>query len=82
MIISDLNHLETISEAPRVIGGSNHNFYFMSWANSWLTTRPIKKAIVSQSFTPAEKGSAVAMTGELNNGAYFAYASASYASGY
>ncbi len=82
MIISDLNHLETISEAPRVVGGSSHNSYFMSWPQSWLTNQSIKKAVVSQSSTSDGKGSAVAMAGKLNNGAYVAYASVSYASGY
>lgn len=78
MKISDLNHLETISEAPKVVGGFSYGF--SNWFQLWLEQQSIKEAVVSQSATPNGKGSAVSMTGELENGAHFAFASTSYVS--
>ena len=75
-----LNHLETISEVPKVVGGSRYSFN--SWFQIWLEKQSIKKAVVSQSSTSVGKGSAVAMTGELENRAYFAFASTSYTTRY
>ncbi len=79
MIISDLNHLETISEAPKVVGGFSYGFghWFL---NSWLTQQSIKEAVVSQSVTPDGKGSAYAATGAYKDGGGFALASAYYVS--
>ena len=79
MKISDLNHLETISEAPKVVGGFSYGFS-NGFLNRWFANLSIKEAVVSQSVTPDGKGSAVSMTGELENGAYFAVARTSYIS--
>ncbi len=79
MKISDLNHLETISEAPKVVGGFSYGFS-NGFLNRWFANLSIKEAVVSQSATPNGKGSAVSMTGELENGAHFAFASTSYVS--
>ena len=76
MKISDNDHLETISEVPGVVGGSSYRF--SNWFQSWLKKQSIKEAVVSQSDTLNGKGSAVAITGELENGATFALASTSY----
>ncbi len=77
MNISDLNHLETIAEAPNVIGGWSYSHFFSNWFQGWFTNHSIRKYVVSESYTPDGTGSAVAIIGKLNNGATFAYARAS-----
>ncbi len=66
MKISDLNHLEIISEAPRVVGGFSYKYGFSGWLRqiqSWLKT-PIKQPVVSENV----QGSAYAATNTYNNG--------------
>ena len=83
MIISDLNYLETISEAPRVVGGYKSIFYqdFLRW----LEASPTFQGDVAQTQTQFTQltdetgkveGEAIAVSGQDSNNNLFAFASA------
>ena len=89
MNISDLNHLETISEDTHVVGSSSSIYSF----GSWLEKEPIEQIVVSENYTytpivvsenytytPDGKSSAYAATGAYKDGGGFALASAYYVS--
>ena len=77
MIISDLNHLETISEGTRVVGSGRFTDLFLT---SFFEKKEVEQIIVSEATTPDGNGEAFSAVGTLIGGGYFAFASASISS--
>ena len=79
MQISDLNHLEIISEAPKVVGGNKKNFFdWMGPFQDWFTQKqPTEQTLVSKNSTPDGKGSTYAAHGNYK-GRWFTVASSYY----
>jgi hypothetical protein len=77
MIISDLNHLESISEGTHVVGSGRLSDYFLA---SFFEKQGVEQIIFSEATTPDGSGEAFSATGKLSGGGYFAFASASYTS--
>ncbi|MDJ0680958.1 MAG: hypothetical protein QNJ18_13950 [Xenococcaceae cyanobacterium MO_167.B52] len=83
MIISDLNYLETVSEAPRVVGGYESIFY--QDILELLETSPTFQGDVAQTQTQFTQltdetgkveGEAIAVSGRTSKNSLFAFASA------
>ena len=87
MKISDLNHLEIISEAPKVVGGNKKNLFrinnWFSQFQNWFTKKqPIEQTVVSKNSTADGKGSTYAAIGAYKDGGGFTLVSSSYRSWY